>query len=169
MGKGRLSLGTMKMLIFLKRIFSHRYVALLLRLYIGGLFIYASMYKINYAAEFSETIANYQIIPYWAVNFVAVVHPRIELICGILLVIGIRARSAAMTIIFLMILFSIAITVSLVNNAPISCGCFYTVGDQISLWTLLRDLIWMLMTLHVFFYDKAFQLEKRFSVDLKGI
>ncbi len=159
----------MKALLFLKRIFTHRYLALILRLYIGGLFIYASMYKINYPGEFAETIAGYQIAPHWAVNISAAVLPWVELISGVLLVVGIRVRSAAVVTGLLMIMFAIAMFINLMRDAAISCGCFNAIGEQISWWTLARDIIWLIMTIHVLFFDKAFHLEKRFSLILKEI
>ena len=73
--------GTMKSSIWI-RVFTHPLVALAFRLYLGGLFVYASLYKINYTAEFAETIASYQLVPYWGVNLLAVILPWIELISG---------------------------------------------------------------------------------------
>lgn len=159
----------MKTLPLLKKLLTHQYLAFLLRLYIGGLFIYASMYKINYTAEFAETIANYQLIPYWFVNISAVVLPWVELISGILLITGIRARSASVVLGSLLILFVLGIVVNLLRDSPISCGCFQTVGQKISWWMAFRDIIWVIMTIHVFFFDKVFHLEKIFSASIKEI
>lgn len=169
MAEKRLSFGTMKAILFAKKIFTHRYLAVIFRLYIGGLFIYASMYKINYAGEFAETIASYQILPYWAVNISAVVLPWVELIIGVLLVVGIRARSAAVIIGLMMIVYTTAIFINLMRDAPISCGCFHTGGEKISWMTLARDTIWVIMTIHILIFDKAFHLERRFSLILKEI
>jgi len=146
---------------------THRYLAFVFRLYIAGLFIYASMYKINYTAEFAETIASYQIVPYWGVNILAVVLPWIELICGILLFAGIRVRSAIAILSFLLVGFTIGIYINLVRGSPISCGCFHTIGESISWRTLVRDVIWMGMSLHIFFFDRIFHLGQRFSFTLK--
>jgi len=159
----------MKAILFAKKTFTHRYLALILRLCIGGIFIYASMYKINYPGEFAETIAGYQIVPYWAVNISAVVLPWVELISGVLLITGIRARSAAVTIGLLLIMFAIAMFINLMRDAPISCGCFHAIGEKISWWTLVRDIIWVIMTIHILLFDRAFHLEKRFSLILKEI
>lgn len=159
----------MKSLSFLKTIFTHRYLALVLRLYLGGLFIYASMYKINYTSEFAEAIAGYQILPYWAVNISAVVLPWVELICGILLIAGVRCRSAATIIGGLLIVFTIAILVNLLRGASIPCGCFHAIGEKISWLMFLRDVIWVGMAVHIFFYDKALHLEERFSLHIKEI
>ena len=165
----RLSNRAMKAFLFLKGVLTHQYLALVLRLYIGGLFIYASMYKINYTAEFADTIASYQIVPYVAVNIIAVVLPWVELISGVLLVAGIRARSAVVFIGLMLIMFSIAIFINLMRDASISCGCFHTIGEKINWWTLVRDIIWSIMTIHIFFFDKAFHLENRFSLIFKEI
>jgi uncharacterized membrane protein YphA (DoxX/SURF4 family) len=159
----------MKAILFVKKIFTHRYLALALRLYIGGLLIYASMYKINYPGEFAEIIASYQIAPYWAVNISAVVLPWVELISGVLLIAGIRARSAAVIISLLMIMFAIAMFINLMRDAPISCGCFHAIGETISWWTLGRDIIWVIMTIHILLFDKAFHLENRFTLAIREI
>ena len=74
------------------------WLALLFRLYIGSVFIYASMSKIIYTGEFAENIAAYQILPWWLVNFTAAVLPWMEIICGVLLIIGVRVKSAALCI-----------------------------------------------------------------------
>jgi putative oxidoreductase len=165
----RLSFRSMKALLFLKRILTHRYLALFLRLYIGALFIYASMYKINYTGEFAETIAGYQIVPYWAVNILAVVLPWVELISGVLLVAGIRARSSAVIIGLLLAMFAIAMSINLMRDAPISCGCFHAIGEKISWWTLVRDIIWGIMAIHIFLFDRAFHVERRFSLIFREI
>ena len=169
MGKAKLPPGTVNLWLLFKKILTHRFLSLALRLYIGGLFIYASMYKITYPAEFAETIASYEMLPYWSVNFIAVILPWVELICGILLVIGIRARTATVVIGSMLMLFTIGILVNLIRGAPISCGCFHTIEDKISWWTALRDTIWLVMTFHIFCYDRAFHLEKRFTLTIKEI
>ncbi len=148
---------------------AHPYLALALRLYIAGLFIHAGMNKINYTAEFAETIASYRMAPYWAVNFMAVVMPWIELICGILLVCGVRVRSTIVVAGALLMMFTAGILVNLLRNAPISCGCFHTMGETISWKTLVRDLTWVAMTVHVYFYDKVFRLERKLDGVVKEL
>jgi putative oxidoreductase len=136
------------------------YLALAFRVYIGALFIYASMYKISYTAEFAETIASYQLIPYWAINFSAITLPWIEMISGILLIAGFRIRSAALLLSFLLVLFTGALGVSMIRGVDIGCGCFHSLEEKISLLTIIRDLLWLGMTVYVFFYDRVFQLER---------
>jgi len=145
----------------LKRCLTHPWLGLLLRVYVGGVFIYASMYKINYPGEFAETIASYQLLPYWAINITALVMPWLELVSGALLILGVRTKSAAAVIGGMLILFSLAILVTLLRGIPIGCGCFTSVEDPLGWDTLWRDLIWLAMTLQVYFYPSALQLEGR--------
>ena len=145
----------------LKRCLTHPWLGLLLRVYVGGVFIYASMYKINYPGEFAETIASYQLLPYWAINITALVMPWLELVSGALLILGVRTKSAAAVIGGMLILFSLAILVALLRGILIGCGCFTSVEDPLGWDTLWRDLFWLAMTLQVYFYPSALQLEGR--------
>ncbi|WP_035243681.1 MauE/DoxX family redox-associated membrane protein [Desulfonatronovibrio hydrogenovorans] len=154
---------------YLGKFLTSPYLALILRVYIGGLFIYASMYKINYGAEFAETIAGYQLVPYWSVNLLAITMPWLELICGIMLVAGFRAKSATVIISFLLVLFTIAVFINLLRDSPISCGCFSSADAPISWMTVVRDLVWLGMCIHIFFFDKIFHVENRFTAMLKKI
>lgn len=148
----------------LAALFASPWLALVFRLYIGGVFIFASMNKVVYPAEFAETIANYQMLPFWGVNIAAAVLPWLEMVCGILLVIGVRVKAAALCIAAMLIMFTVAIAVNLVKGTPIGCGCFSSLEDEMSLMTLLRDVIWLAMTWHVYCFDKYFQLERSFMV-----
>lgn len=153
----------------LLRLLSHEYLALVLRVYIGGLFVYASMYKISYSAEFAETIASYQLVPYWAVNISAVFLPWLELVCGVLLVVGFRAKSAAVIIGVLLVMFTAAVAINLLRDSPIPCGCFSSVEDPISWWTVLRDVIWVAMVVHIYLFDKVLHLENHFTSRIEKI
>ncbi|MFN2266662.1 MAG: MauE/DoxX family redox-associated membrane protein [Desulfonatronovibrio sp.] len=151
------------------RILTSPYLALILRFYVGGLFIFASMYKINYGAEFAETIATYQIVPYWSVNMLAITLPWLELICGIMLVAGFRAKSATVMISFMLVIFTMGVLVNLFRDSPISCGCFSSSDDAISWLTVIRDLTWLAFCVQIFFFDELFHLENRFMSMLKKI
>ncbi|NCC25509.1 MAG: DoxX family membrane protein [Deltaproteobacteria bacterium] len=144
----------------IRRLTTHPWLALAFRLYIGGLFIHASMYKINYVGEFAGTIASYQLAPYALVNFMAVTMPWLELICGLMLVVGFRTKASASILGALMVLFTVAIVINLYWDAPIGCGCFKTIEDPISWKTVVRDLIWLAMIVHVFLFDRSLQVDR---------
>ncbi len=157
----------MKPIDLARALLTHPCTTLALRLYIGGLFIYASMYKINYTGEFAETIANYQVVPYWGVNALAIVMPWLELISGLLLVAGIRTKAAAAIISGLLTLFTFLVVVTLARDIPIGCGCFHSLEDPMSWKTAVRDLCWLAMALHIYRYDQTFQLERKFLLSIK--
>ncbi|MGD9975686.1 MAG: MauE/DoxX family redox-associated membrane protein [Desulfatirhabdiaceae bacterium] len=152
-----------------KKAISHPVTGLVLRVYIGGIFIAASMYKINYPGEFAETIASYQLVPYWGVNLMALIMPWTELLCGLMLILGFRTRASAVLIAAMLVVFCVAITVTLLRGIPIGCGCFTTVEDPLSWTTLIRDLIWLAMTVQVILFPSALQLEDRLLMSLKEV
>lgn len=145
------------------------YLALAFRLYIGGVFVYASMHKINFPGEFAENIANYQLVPFWAVNAMAVFMPWTELICGFLLIIGVRVKSAAAVAAGLLALFTVAIAITLIRGIPLGCGCFSAMEDPMTWGTVLRDLVWLAMTLHVYRVDSAWQAGKAFAPSYRNL
>jgi len=153
----------------LKALITHPILGLLLRVYVGGVFIYASMYKINYPGEFAETIASYQLVPYWGVNLMALIMPWAELVSGILMVLGVRTKSAAAAIGGMLVMFSLAILITLLRGIPIGCGCFTSVEDPLGWGTFWRDLLWLGMTLQVYFFPSALQLEGRLIESLREV
>ena len=62
-----------------------KYLTLAARLFIGGLFIYASIYKIGDPANFAVSIRNYMIVPPSWSNILALTLPWIEIGAGGLL------------------------------------------------------------------------------------
>ncbi|MDT8379161.1 MAG: MauE/DoxX family redox-associated membrane protein [Desulfotignum sp.] len=142
----------------------HPVMALLVRFYLGGLFIYASLNKINFPAEFSDNIAAYLLIPFWLVNPIAIFLPWIELLSGVCLVTGIRVRASATIITILLGVFTVALVMVLVKEIPIDCGCFQNVGDPVSWGTVGRDLVWLAMGLYIYRYDRLIHLDRLFMI-----
>ncbi|MEI8183255.1 MAG: MauE/DoxX family redox-associated membrane protein [Desulfomonile sp.] len=101
-----------------------KYAVLIARLLIGGLFVYASVYKITDPADFAVSIRNYMIIPAEWSNVVAMTLPWIEISAGLFLVVGILTRPAAMLTTGMMGLFLAAISYAYFIGLNIDCGCF---------------------------------------------
>jgi uncharacterized membrane protein YphA (DoxX/SURF4 family) len=136
---------------------SHPLLIALLRVALGGVFIVASLDKIQNPEAFATTIANYRIMPYTVINGIAIMLPWLEAVTGAFLVLGIWVRANTIIIGGLLLIFSIAITQALARGLDISCGCFTTnpVAEKMSLWTLLWDLIWLCWGILIWVFDRG--------------
>lgn len=144
------------------RLLTHPVLSFTFRLYLAGVFIYASLYKINFPAEFADNIASYLIVPYLLVNPLALVMPWLELVCGLFLLAGVRVRASSLLICGMLVMFIAAIVVALISETPIGCGCFQSMGETISWWTVLRDVAWLAMGVHVYYFDRLIHLDRLF-------
>jgi len=135
----------------------HRLIALLLRIYLGGVFVQASLHKIANPGAFALDVATYDILPLSLVNAMAIVLPWIEIVAGGLLIVGLFARPAAWLTSAMMLVFLAALLVALHGGLDISCGCFasssMTADDLISFQTVLRDFAWLLIGVYVLIFD----------------
>ena len=142
-----------------KRIFDSHWLLLAVRLYLGFLFAAASWHKIMNPEMFALDVATYQLLPLWAINGFALILPWVELLAGVLLVLGLRTRAAALLVLCMMLSFTLALMWALHLGLDMTCGCFAsqaaTGDDPISWHTLVRDLIWLLMALYVVTLDRA--------------
>ena len=136
---------------------ANRWFCLVVRLYLGWVFVYASVHKIANPAGFAVDVATYDMLPLWAVNVVAIVLPWCELVAGGCLLVGFRARAAALSCAVMMVVFMIALASALARGLDMSCGCFASSSaaeeDPISYLTMLRDSAWLLCALYVTLAD----------------
>jgi putative oxidoreductase len=143
------------LLTFLKTIITSEYLSLILRIYIGWVFIDASLSKIPDPALFAENVANYRVIPYYGLYLVAIVLPWLELVAGFYLIIGIRTKAAASAVGGLLILFTVFVIINIFRGVNMNCGCFDTVEEPIGWAKVATNLGWLSMTIQIFFFDKV--------------
>jgi uncharacterized membrane protein YphA (DoxX/SURF4 family) len=139
---------------FIKRLITSEYLAFALRVYLGYFFIYASLSKIPHPAQFSEVIANYRLVPYMFLNLTAVILPWIELVTGLFLIIGFKSKTSVIVIGLLLIMFDVMILINMYRDAPITCGCYDTVGEPIGWKKTLENALMVLFSVQIYYYDK---------------
>jgi len=145
---------------YIKRIVTSEYLALVLRIFVGYFFIYSSVSKIPYPAQFADLLASYRLFPYPVVNILAVVVPWLELVTGLFIIIGLRNRASVIIIMLMYIGFAVAVGLNVIVDSPITCGCYDTVGEPVSWMKVGKNMVWMLFTIQIFFYDRLFLLRK---------
>jgi uncharacterized membrane protein YphA (DoxX/SURF4 family) len=130
-----------------------RYAILLLRLFLGGVFVYASWDKLFHPLEFARAMVGYQILPERVIGLAATTLPFLELICGILLLLGIWPMATLSCLGMMLVVFLAAIGQAAFRGLSIDCGCFTVEGKGAPLgwFTVLRDLALFLVWAIVFF------------------
>jgi len=133
----------------------------LIRLGIGGMFIFASVYKIEDPHKFAVLIAQYQFLPHNLVNLWALILPQFEFWFGLALIVTPFVKESVLVILVMFASFIIALVWALALDLGITCGCFQIDGAQSKgeAWTaLVRDLIllgptaWLLTRKNVFLF-----------------
>ena len=92
-----------------RQIYRSGAVTVVLRLVIGGLFIFMGLKKAMDPVEFLKLIREYQMFPdsaWWLLNFTVATLPWVETLCGLLLVLGIRLRGTALLIMAMLAVFT---------------------------------------------------------------
>jgi uncharacterized membrane protein YphA (DoxX/SURF4 family) len=109
------------------------------RILLGGIFIYAAYTKLRQPWElFALSIDSYRLLPSWAVIGVARTLPLLELLIGILLVLGFWKRTVAASATILLAGFLAIMVRAYFGELNIDCGCF-GIGQALGPMTLLRD------------------------------
>lgn len=97
---------------------------LVVRLVIGGVFIYAGVTKIFDPAAFAEAIQGYRLTTYRLAYFMALYLPFLEILCGALLIAKRTSLPAATIATALMAVFTLALITAWARGLDIDCGCF---------------------------------------------
>ena len=136
----------------------HPYLGLSVRAYLATVFLLACWHKIVDPAAFALDIATYQILPLESVNLMAIVLPWVELAAGLMLLVGLRTRAAALLVTGMLLMFTLAVSLALAKGLDMSCGCFASQGvndDPISWRTILRDSSWLVLSIYLLLFDRA--------------
>ena len=141
----------------LKKIFASKKTIFLARLITGSIFIYASLDKLAYPNQFAVIVGNYNILPTKIVGLFAYGLPWLELILGVLMIIGLLLRPTAALLSLILMTFIAAIVYKYANGTLGNCGCFSVsaeAGNQSPIISLIRNALLILLCAYVFLMDK---------------
>jgi uncharacterized membrane protein YphA (DoxX/SURF4 family) len=143
----------------------HPNTALVARIVLGSVFIYASLDKINHSDLFAEAVYNYQLSPEVTVNLVALWLPWLELLSGALLILGLWVQGSILILSGLMVLFLATLGINLARGLDIHCGCFTTQGtDPMTVLTLFRDSLFLVLALYLFWLYQIKNVPVKFTL-----
>jgi uncharacterized membrane protein YphA (DoxX/SURF4 family) len=135
-----------------------RYLVLVARLVIGGLFVYASLYKIQDPAAFAVSIRNYGILPAEWSNVAALALPWIEVVAGGFLILGVLTRPSALLTSGMLAVFLSAIIYAYATGLDIDCGCFSSAASspgRVGIADIFRDASLLAISLMILVGDRG--------------
>jgi uncharacterized membrane protein YphA (DoxX/SURF4 family) len=137
-------------------------ITLVFRLILGGVLLVAGGLKAFKPSESAGAVAAYKILPINIAHLMGYALPWLEIAIGILLIIGLSIRFAAVIATAVMLIFVLAIISVWARGILIDCGCFGGGGavnpskaaqvHQAYLVEILRDLGLALTGLYLYFF-----------------
>jgi uncharacterized membrane protein YphA (DoxX/SURF4 family) len=120
------------------------WLGLVARLVVGGVFLVSGAIKLPDPAQSVAAVRAYEALPSSLVTPVGQLLPVLEVVIGLLLVLGLLTRSAAAAAAVLLVVFVVGIVSVWVRGIEIDCGCFGDGGydpDAVSRypWEIARD------------------------------
>lgn len=138
------------------------YFLLFARLCVGGVFIVSGVAKWLDKPGTEASMSRYTFLPVGSGKFIANVFPPIELLIGVLLVLGLFTRLAAVAAVLMYILFTGLIIYDLSRGKTESCHCFGKLSDEkLTPMSVVRNVFLMLLALLVAFaFDGWMSLDR---------
>ena len=138
-------------------------LSLVCRLFVAGIFLYASYDKVLHPHNFAVFVSQYEIIPLWMVNWSSAILAWLELIVSMLLIVGWLTRPAALITSGLLVFFTGLMIYAGITGAGFDCGCFPgDAGHHAGFDAAWRDVGFLLPSLFVLVFPG-----RRFSIDAK--
>jgi len=139
-----------------RKLFAHCPEALLwaslaLRVFIGGLFVWSGLAKLQNGEGFYQAVLAYGVLPSeLLVRVVAIGLPWFEIITGGYVIIGLFTRWAVLAIVAMLVVFLGLIAWMLLQGKVVDCGCFVAgVSEPLSWKKFGEDVVLLLMTLGI--------------------
>jgi uncharacterized membrane protein YphA (DoxX/SURF4 family) len=126
---------------------------LVVRIFLGVLFVYASINKILYPGAFAGIVYNYHILPDEMIHVTAVVLPWLELLLGLFLILDLWLPGAVLVANALLTVFLAAIAFNMARGLNIDCGCFTPAAESQTpapmIYFVIRDSLLLISSLYL--------------------
>ena len=123
----------------MKSLIKNPIVIIILRLILGGIFIYASIDKIANPHEFAKNISHYHLVPFGLENIISIFLPWLELIIGVGPLVGFMVDGSVVLSMSLLVMFIVAISSAILRGYNIDCGCGLKEGELVGTQKLLEN------------------------------
>ena len=119
---------------------THPWLTVRVQIALGAIFVAAALPKITDPPSFAHMIYNYRILPGGLIHITALVMPWLELITGLALILGVWVKPARWIIGAMLVVFMVAISINLLRDNAIDCGCFNTSAANLTHEERIRDM-----------------------------
>lgn len=135
----------------LRAIWKSPLVGVLSRLFLGGLFLFAAIIKMQDPHAFAVSISHYHLLPQPLWYPFALLLPCLEALCGVMLILGFWVEDSAIVAGLMLIAFLSALVSAYIRGIQIECGCFSInqTGNSNILQAILRDLGLLLLVFQI--------------------
>lgn len=123
----------------MKKIIDNPFIVLAARLIIAGFFIFFGISKITEPASFANEIGNYNLMPEFIIQLMALVLPWLEIVVGFLILFGIKLKENGIIATILLLSFTLAVAIAFASGLDISCGCSSSGGGQKVGWLKILE------------------------------
>lgn len=105
------------------------WIGTLARLALGGVFLVAGALKVGDPDASVRAVQAYRLLPTDVAEVVGYVLPAVEIGLGLLLLLGLMTRVAAVVALILLVAFVIGVSSAWARGLSIDCGCFGGGGE----------------------------------------
>jgi uncharacterized membrane protein YphA (DoxX/SURF4 family) len=145
----------------MRKVIDNDYLTLISRLLVGGMFLYAAYYKVVDPGAFAKSIWYYHMVPGAVINLMAIVLPWLEVTAALAVLLGFWFRGGALWTTLLLVIFIVALTVTVVKGINIDCGCFQAGGKGTH---SAADAIWRDIGTIIFSVQMLFSRSTRWQI-----
>lgn len=130
-------------------------IQVMMRLVLGGVFLWAGIVKIPDLELFSYTVRAYHLLPDFLILPVTILVPYLECVIGLCLILGFWTQASLLIASSLLITFAGALGTKIYQGVNMSCGCFGFGAERGSLeWVLAQDVLLLSFALVLFWKQK---------------